>query len=356
MATINGTAGNDTLTGGDIATEEDTLSGLAGDDTLRGLAGRDFLVGGAGNDTLDGGAQPPGSSDLAVYSTTLTGAGAVNFDLAAGTSTDGLGGTDTLINIEGVIGSSSADTLRGDANGSNYLEGGGGNDIIDGRGSNVAGARSSDFAAYFNSPAGATVDLEAGTASDGFGGTDTITNTDGIIGANLFADTLRGNARDNYLIGYGGNDILDGRGGRDLISYFFNTVAGVTVDLAAGTASGGSAGNDTLISIEDVDGSNLFADTLLGNASANALTGHGGNDILDGRGGTDTANYFFAPGAVTVNLTTGTASDGQGGTDTLINIEDVLGSPFADTLTGNSGANTLFGGGRQRHHRWRRRF
>ena len=53
MATINGTAGNDTRTG---TASDDTIYGLAGNDDLFGEAGDDLLLGGAGNDLLDGGA------------------------------------------------------------------------------------------------------------------------------------------------------------------------------------------------------------------------------------------------------------------------------------------------------------
>ena len=44
-----------------------------------------------------------------------------------------------------------------------------------------------------------------------------------------------------------------------------------------------------------------------------------------------------------VNLLTGTASDGFGGTDTLISIEDVRGSTFGDTIVGNAANNKLTG-------------
>ena len=53
MAIINGTAGNDSRTGG---TANDVLNGLAGNDTLDGGAGNDSLNGGVGNDSLIGGA------------------------------------------------------------------------------------------------------------------------------------------------------------------------------------------------------------------------------------------------------------------------------------------------------------
>ena len=40
----------------------------------------------------------------------------------------------------------------------------------------------------------------------------------------------------------------------------------------------------------------------------------------------------------------GTAQDGQGGTDTLVGIEGVRGSDFADTLTGSSASGEVFQG------------
>src|SRR3954453_15409849 len=52
MATIQGTAGNDSLTG---TQGDDSISGLAGSDTINALGGNDTLDGGAGIDTLNGG-------------------------------------------------------------------------------------------------------------------------------------------------------------------------------------------------------------------------------------------------------------------------------------------------------------
>lgn len=48
---------------------------------------------------------------------------------------------------------------------------------------------------------------------------------------------------------------------------------------------------------------------------------------------------------VTVNLGTGSATDGWGDTDTLDNIENVEGSAHADTITGGPGDNVLGGNG-----------
>ena len=44
------------------------------------------------------------------------------------------------------------------------------------------------------------------------------------------------------------------------------------------------------------------------------------------------------------NLSTGTATDGWGGTDTLSTIENVTGSAYNDTLTGSTSANVIHGG------------
>ena len=86
--------------------------------------------------------------------------------------------------------------------------------------------------------------------------------------------------------------------------------------------------------------------TLTGTSSNEILIGQGGNDSLDGGGGNDTASYAGASSAVTVSLAITTAQNtGGAGTDTLVNIENLAGSPYGDTLTGSSGDNILLGGG-----------
>jgi Ca2+-binding RTX toxin-like protein len=101
---------------------------------------------------------------------------------------------------------------------------------------------------------------------------------------------------------------------------------------------------------ENVTGSSL-ADTITGKSGNNILLGGIGNDILNGGAGNDTLNggadidsasYTDAAAAVTVSLTAGTASGGAG-SDTLIAIENVTGTNFADTITGSSGVNILSG-------------
>ena len=83
----------------------------------------------------------------------------------------------------------------------------------------------------------------------------------------------------------GGDDTITGNG--NTVAVYFNATAGVTVDLAAGTADGdASVGHDTLTDVRGILGSN-FGDTLAGNSGNNTLQGFSGNDLLDGRGGND---------------------------------------------------------------------
>lgn len=84
-------------------------------------------------------------------------------------------------------------------------------------------------------------------------------------------------------------------------------------------------------------------DSLSGGAGNDTLEGGTGNDTLDGGDGTDTVRYANAASGVTVNLTTGAASGGDG-SDTLSGIENIIGSAYADTLTGSGGANVIYGG------------
>ena len=188
----------------------------------------------------------------------------------------------------------------------------------------------------------------AGTSS-----ADTITEvftSIGVVGIpGVDSDIINAGDGDDFISGGAGNDTINGGTGIDTAAYTLATAA-VTVNLTSGTAAGG-AGSDVLLSIENIVGSS-FADTITGNAANNnlrggqgddRLDGGTGNDIIDGGTGIDTAAFTSAIGAVTVNLTSGTAVGGAG-SDVLLSIENVVGSSFADTITGNANNNTLRGG------------
>ena len=71
----------------------------------------------------------------------------------------------------------------------------------------------------------------------------------------------------------------------------------MTVDLGAGTSTGGS-GTDTLKHIEDVSGSD-FDDTLTGESGANIIYGEDGNDTMSGgAGNADGADSFDGGGGI----------------------------------------------------------
>ncbi|MCU1719881.1 beta strand repeat-containing protein, partial [Pseudomonas sp. 5P_5.1_Bac1] len=143
------------------------------------------------------------------------------------------------------------------------------------------------------------------TVSDGHGGTATgaldITYQD--------SSTLTGTANADTLLGGSGNDTLNGGDGNDVLV--------------------GGAGNDS----------------LYGGNGNDLLIGGLGNDLLDGGAGIDTASYASATSAVTVNLSTAGQQNTVGaGLDTLVSIENLIGSDYNDTLTGDGGANRLEGG------------
>lgn len=101
---------------------------------------------------------------------------------------------------------------------------------------------------------------------------------------------------------------------------------------------GGTEGNDTLFG-------GVQADFLIGLGGADNLRGGGGGDVLDGGAGVDQARYDDSPERVSVTLFSGSGTGGFAQGDTLVSIENLLGSAFNDNLQGDNGANVLDGGG-----------
>ena len=220
--------------------------------------------------------------------------------------------------IENAIGGSGADTMFGSA-GDNLLTGGGGNDVID-------GGLGNDTAVFSGLRSAYTITWNGTTATVvGPDGTDTISNVEVLrfSDQNVSAPaptsgiTAIGDITANAIAGTAFADILRGLGGNDTIS--------------------GSDGNDT------IEGG-LGNDTLAGGNGNDTLSGGLGNDTIDGGAGSDTASFSGATGGVVASLTNGTAT-GADGTDALISIENLAGSTFNDTLTGDGSANTIQGGG-----------
>lgn len=290
--------------------------------------------------------------------------GGVTANLALGFATgDSSVGTDTFTGVSDVRGSSFADTLIGGNpafNGFEGYDGRGGDDYIDGG----QGWDRADYAFNGAASRGIHVQLAAGIVSGDplVHGTDTLRGIESVRGSHLDdlfdatgfsgASTNAGwSGTLNEFSGMAGNDTIIGNG-NTRIGY---TLAreGIVADLALGAVVGGaSVGVDIVSGVSEVFGTN-FDDTLRGGSGSEVLLGLNGNDLLvggagndlmDGGGGIDRADYSDSIGGVFVDLLFNAANDGMGGTDTLFNIEDVVGTSFNDTLFGNWANNTLRGG------------
>ena len=178
----------------------------------------------------------------------------------------------------------------------------------------------------------------AGSGDDDVTGNDAGNRLEGRAGN----DTLDGGEGNDTLAGGAGADRLDGGRGGDTLWYGASNV-GVNIDLAAGTARGGHAEGDTFENVEGIAGSR-HADTLAGGGGDDTLTGGAGADRLDGGRGHDWLRYVESGNGVDINLGAGTARGGHAEGDTFRNIEAIIGSGHADTLTGGSGSNGLEGG------------
>lgn len=332
----------------------DTITGGTGADNLYGNGGNDILIGGAGNDAIDGGA----GTDTISYAASGSG---ITVNLSTGTASGD--GTDTLSNLENVIGSANADTITGDSNdnvltggaGNDTISGGNGNDTINGGAGNdtLAGGSNTDTLTYVDASSAITISLALTTGqSTGGSGTDTISGFENLTGS-AYNDTLTGDGNANVIQGGDGNDTLAGGSGTDTVTYV-DATAGVTVSLATASAQNTvGAGTDTISAFENLTGSS-HDDTLTGDGNANVVHGGDGNDTIEGGAGNDTLagdngidtlTYVSAGSAVTVNLSTATGQNTVGaGTDTISGFENLTGSGFNDTLTGDGNANVIRGG------------
>lgn len=206
--------------------------------------------------------------------------------------------------------------------------------------------------------------LTSGTAADtveGGAGDDTLDAGAGIDTVNgdgdndalkggADGDTLSGGTGDDSLTGGTGADALNGGTGVDTAGYSGHT-AGVTISSDGagddGNSSDGPAGSRDTIGgdVEALLGS-PYDDTLLGGPADDTLDGGAGSDDITGGGGVDTVSYASRvfPG-VTVSLdglrNDGGAADGIGD---LVDTENIIGSAYDDTFSGDSGPNRFDGG------------
>ena len=338
-----------------------TLTGDGAGDTLLGGSANDTLIVAlSGSDTVDG----EGGVNFLDFANMTSGLTAA---FAGGSGSITVGGeTVAYANIEGLIAPNFASTLTGAGTGESLVGGSAndtfipavsGTDSINGEG----GVNFLDFA-QLSTGLTATLVAAGGTLAAN-GVTVVYANIEGLIAPNT-ASTLTGDGagdslvggsgNDTFVVGVGGSDTVDGEGGINFIS-FAGMTAGLTAALAASSSgsvayTGGGSGTIAYANIEGVIAPN-FASTITGSGGGESLIGGTGNDTfiltggsnyVDGEAGSNWVNFAQAASGITVNLSTGSTSGGA--SDTLANIESVVGSPYNDTIIANDALNTVDGG------------
>lgn len=182
------------------------------------------------------------------------------------------------------------------------------------------------------------------------------TPDDDYIFADAGNDTVDSGAGDDFVEGWDGNDIITTGAGADGAA---GGEGDDWIDLGDGADFGygnegddtiyGGAGNDNLFGelTSETQNGVIGNDHLYGGDGDDFMRGGLGDDYLDGGSGSDRASYYAIPGGVRVDLRIqGTAQNTlAGGWDTLVNVENVAGSEFADVLIGNNLANWMWSHG-----------
>ena len=352
-STILGTSAGELISG---TAGPDVILGLGGGDTITGAGGDDTLCGGGGDDNFVEGAAPSGADELHGDA----GSDRVNYSLRSnpivadidGAADDGEAcpgasceNDELSADVEEIEGGSAADVLTGDED-ANGLIGNDGNDLLVGlEGADaLLGLGDTDAAGYEERLAAEGVTATLGTVSgngnadDGLG--DNLANgVENLIGG-AGDDVLTGNGVVNALSGGAGADVLDGRdlgdsldGGAAADTVLYSSGGGVSVNLATGSATG-AQGADTLSLIENA----------VGSPGSDLLVSGPGDNSLDGGAGNDTASFGLSSQPVVASLVSGIATGDAPTADALAGVENLEGTDFGDTLTGNGDANALSGG------------
>ncbi len=143
--------------------------------------------------------------------------------------------------------------------------------------------------------------------------------------------------------------VSDDGGGTSVVAtrdMTYNTTETITGSGATDDILEGDFGVDVLIGL---DGNDFLVggdgnDTLLGGDGNDGLRGGEGADILNGGAGIDRAIYAQAPAGVVVDFADPSLNTGDAAGDSYVDVENILGSAFADTLSGDANANGINGG------------
>ena len=378
-----GGSGNDSISGG---TGDTYLAGGTGDDLLVGGSGNDVLVGGDGADTIhagdgndtiivdpDGGAvwdylDGGNGNDTASYERFTAG---IALDMWNG---QGNGYTsqfygDGLVSIENITGTNFDDVIYGNDSG-NVLMGLAGNDIIAARPGDdiLEGGAGADYlngdagvntTSYEHSSAGVYVNLWTGTAIGGDATGDVFYNIQNIIGSafgdelqgSLYTNSIKAGAGDDWIDGTRSNPglVIDGGDGFDTMDYSQDNFqegagsplagdpnaayyGGIIPALSVAVTSSGTVAyyrdgdgyqsSQTLVSVEQVIGTQR--NDLFTNTTNIGMTwdGKGGNDIYYGGTGSDT--YVFGRGYGTDSIHDDKSASNTVKFDSSVTFDDLL--------------------------------
>jgi hypothetical protein len=161
------------------------------------------------------------------------------------------------------------------------------------------------------------------------------TRYDDIIKGSDFSITFAsGIQRGEEFLNSGGSDVIDGRGGVDLVGVgsvaFDKRVSNLVVDLEKGTMKNIDGAISTLRNIEGARLTFDNDDVFTGDDKDNIVYPNGGANTLDGKGGVDTLEYSIQGGnlgGITVRLQDGEIVNPSGDIDKVVNFEIVRAMP-----------------------------
>lgn len=367
--TIYGGAGNDIFKINGDTTSRAVIHGESGNNIYIAGKGYNTYIGGMDNDTVD-------------YSLATS---AININLKTQRAySNGFGGTDQLVGINGIIATNFDDHLTLNDNTDYKISTGNGNDyIIVGKGSmnnHYDGGVGIDTLDYSNVSSNIDVSLQNnianknGSEQNGKYGQDIIENIENIVGS-AFDDVIEGNAENNKItLGGGFNNIIYGSLGNDEIiakaggtntldySRYSNNVGqgdGIKVDAVNGKVIKVINGQQ----YEDTFTNNAFTkfvgtannDIFLLDKSTTLINGNGGKDTIilsntmTGRYMIDLENQIITGSSkVSMNsitnvmlMTSGSAE--INGNKSIGN--RIIGGSQHDHIRANGGDNIIDGGG-----------
>ncbi|WP_417267839.1 calcium-binding protein [Celeribacter baekdonensis] len=122
-------------------------------------------------------------------------------------------------------------------------------------------------------------------------------------------------------------------------SLLFNAdhvIIGDRIDNSFATSFEGTNGNDVILGTTSTD-------TIHGYGGADLFVASGGGDYINGGDGSDTIDYSLSTIAVNVDLQYSALNSGAAASDTLVSIENVIGTKYNDVIKGDTNNNTISG-------------